>query len=289
MAYGKKTYRYRNAIEVEESHSGRYGAPGQERIKKKKPTPEQMEKVNLRNKEKLCRRKLRKWFRKEDIWATLTYEVKERPQDMKTAKDQFKDFVDEVREEYKKRGYILRWIRNIEVGTKNAWHTHVILNRIPDTDLIIAQAWPHGEVDMKPCYKKGEFRELAAYITKTPKTEKRLREASYSTSRNMPLPEPEKKTVRKWETWGEDVRIPKGFYLDKDSYHEGINPVTGYKYREYTLLRIEEKEEERDDRRSIYRDKPKRTGKRNRKDHVPDADKEKKRGRPRKHPGSGGV
>lgn len=257
MAYTKVTYRSDNAEEIEEYHSGRYGAPGQERAKKKKPTPEQVEKVNQRNREKLCRRKLRKWFRKKDLFITLTYAVKERPTDMKTAKGHFKTFYKEVRAEYRKRGYVLRWVRNIEVGTKNAWHIHVIMNRIQDTDLIVAAAWPYGEVDITPCYKKGDFKDLAAYITKTPKTEPRLREASYSTSRNLPLPEPEKKTITRWDTW-KDIRIPKGFYLDKESYHEGINPVTGFPYREYTLFRIKEKEEQDADRRNLYRDKPKR-------------------------------
>ena len=49
MAHKRKTYRYRNAVEVEEYHTGRYGAPGQKRKEKAKPTPEQMEKVNQRN------------------------------------------------------------------------------------------------------------------------------------------------------------------------------------------------------------------------------------------------
>ena len=42
MAYKRKTYRYKNAVEIEEYHTGRYGAPGQERKGKSKPTPEQM-------------------------------------------------------------------------------------------------------------------------------------------------------------------------------------------------------------------------------------------------------
>lgn len=276
MAYNVVRYRSVNATEVEEYHTGRYGAPGMERVKKKKPTPEQVEKVNQRNKEKLCRRRLRRWFRKNDLFVTLTYAVEERPPDMETAKKQFKDFYTEVRKQYRKRGYELRWICNIEVGTRNAWHVHVILNRITDTDLIVSEAWGHGTVDMKPCYKEGTFRELAAYITKTPKTEKRLKEASYSTSRNLPLPEPEKHTVTRFETWDE-IRVPKGFYLEKESYHEGINPVTGYPYREYTLLRIKEKEEKDAGRRNLYRHKHKGTGPRKRKGHVPDACRPAKR------------
>lgn len=278
MAYEQKTYRYRNAIEREEYHSGKYGAPGMKREKKKKPTPEQMDKVNQRNKEKLCRRKMRKWFRKEDLFVTLTYAVKERPPDMHTAKDHFRDFAKAVRRKYRKQGYELRWIRNIENGTRNAWHIHVVMNRIPDSDLIVAAAWPHGEVDIKLCYKQGEFRELAAYITKSEKTEPRLKETSYSTSRNLPLPEPEKSVVTRWDTWDEGaVKVPPGFYLDKESYHEGINPVTGFPYREYTLLRIKEKEDEDAARRNLYRDKPKRVRKRNRKNAVHVADKAEKR------------
>ena len=118
MAYKRKTYRYKNAVEIEEYHTGRYGAPGQERKGKSKPTPEQMEKVNQRNKEKTCRRKLRKWFREEDPYLTLTYARQERPPDMKMAKKQFEKFVDCVRKEYRKRGAVLRWIRNIEGGDK---------------------------------------------------------------------------------------------------------------------------------------------------------------------------
>ena len=51
-------------------------------------------------------------------------------------------------------------------------------------------------------YQKGEFEKLANYITKTPETDKRLREANYSASRNLPVPEPEKKVYKHWKTWG---------------------------------------------------------------------------------------
>ena len=71
MAYEGKRYHLRNAIEVEEYHSGRYGAPGQKRVPRKKPTPEQIEKVNQRNKEKLCRRKLRQHFDVNDYFSDI--------------------------------------------------------------------------------------------------------------------------------------------------------------------------------------------------------------------------
>lgn len=252
MSYTRSTMRFKNVWEVSEYHTARYGAPGQLRQEKKKPTPEIMEKRNQYNRERLARWRLRMYFGPNDYFVTLTFRAKERPPDMTAAKKIFRDFCLKVGKQYKKRGYEIRWIRNIEVGTRNAWHIHLVVNRVPDTDIIIREAWPYGKVINQLLYERGEFRELAAYITKTPKTDSSLRETNYSTSRNMPLPEPEKKVYKHWKTWREfkkpedrdavdadyHVRIPKGFYLDKESYHEGINPFTGYKYRTYTLIRI---------------------------------------------------
>lgn len=238
MAYIQKKYRFPHAVEVEEYHTARYGAPGQKRQPKAKPTQEQIERQNQRIKEKKCRRKLRAYFEVNDYFVTLTYRKDERPPDMKKAAKDFGRFIRKLREAYRKRGRELRWIRNIEVGTKGAWHVHLVINRIPDADLLIRKAWPHGRVTHQLLYEKGEFRELAAYITKSPKTDSRLRDTSYSSSRNMPIPEPEKKLIH-WKTWRK-IKIAEGYYLDKQSLHEGINPVTGYPYRSYTLIKKRE-------------------------------------------------
>lgn len=241
MSYTKNIYEFNNAIEVEERHTYRYRSPGMKREKKKKLTPAQMKAVNQKNKEKTCRRKLRKHFEENDYFVCLTYEKEKRPSDMTEAKRDFSDAMKVIRREYGKAGYKVKWIRNIEVGTRGAWHIHLVINRIPDTDLILRKAWKKGKVICQLMYEKGEFKDLAAYITKTPETDKRLRETSYSTSRNLPLPEEKKKTYVRWRTWNK-IRIPKGYYLDKDSVHEGNNPVTGYPYREYTLLKLKRRE-----------------------------------------------
>lgn len=233
--YKRLTYIFPNAIEVYEYLDGKYGARGAPRRKKRKATPEEMKKRNQWNREKLARHKLRTWFRENDYLLTFTYRKSDRPPDMETAKKNFKKAYTEMRKEYRKRGYELRWMRNIEVGTKGAWHIHVVVNRIPDADLIAKKAWTHGGVDIKLLYEQGEFAELAAYITKTPDTDPRLKEASYSTSKNLPVEEPKEKRFARW------VKEPKekeGFYIDKESYYEGVNPVTGYKYRYYTMVRI---------------------------------------------------
>lgn len=264
MAYKKKTWEFRRAIEVMEYHTARYGAPGQKREKKKKPTKEDMEKVNQYTKERKARHRLRKYFYKNDYLSCLTYRVDARPTDMKEAKKDWSAALGIIRREYKKRGEPLFWMRNIEVGTKGAWHIHLVINRIPDTDVILKKAWTKGKVVNQLLYEQGEYKELAAYITKSPRTDNRLKDADYQPSRNMPLPEPKEKIYLHWKTWNK-IKIPEGYYLDPDSVHEGENPKTGYPYRTYTLLKLGEDTEER----SSEKKKQRRAKKHEKRKHIP--------------------
>lgn len=63
----------------------------------------------------------------------------------------------------------------------------------------------------------------------------RISESNYHSSRNMPLPEPK---VDKLVRWKSEPKPKKGYYISQ--IHEGINPVTGYKYRRYTMIRLKE-------------------------------------------------
>lgn len=237
--YKRLTYLFRDSIEIYEYLDGRYGAPGEKRGKKKKATPEQMKKRNQWNRERKARHRLKTWFHENDYLALLTYRREERPLNMKAAKEDFRKAVRIIRREYRKRGHELRWMRNIEVGPKGAWHIHLVINRIPDTDLILKKAWIYGRVTFKHLYEEGGFTDLAGYITKTPDTANRygenLVETSYQPSKNLPIREPERKELVRWP---KKPREKKGFCLDKTGFYEGINPVTGCRYRCYTLIRI---------------------------------------------------
>ena len=247
MATKRVSYEFEDVIEREEYHDGRYGAPGKKRAKKKEDTPEQVAKVNQYNKEKRARHLLRKYFRAGDWFATLTYRKEERPPNMSTAKKHFKSFIRKVKRWYQKNGFESFWIRNIENTTTNNWHIHLVINDVAEGNLlkVLNEMWPHGRVhDPKPLYKRGEFKDLATYITKDEKSTRKMigdnldhkvTEASYSRSRNM-HPDPPK--VDKLKRWEKEPRGKKGWYIEKESYFEGINPVTGYKYRHYTLIRI---------------------------------------------------
>lgn len=249
MATKRKKYelRHGDVIDVEEFHDGNYGAPGEKRNKKKKPTKEDMQKANAINKAKRARQRLLEYFSPDDIWATWEYQVENRPQSMDEALKDFQRAIRIVRKEYKKRGYELFWIRNIEKGTKGAWHIHIIVNKIEDTASILGRAWSKGgtwhiEIKRSKFYDE-DFTKLANYVTKDENTREkkkdgtyakpRLSDASYNTSRNMPLPDPK---VQKLVRWPKEPKPKKGYYIAK--IHEGINPKTGYKYRHYTIIRI---------------------------------------------------
>lgn len=252
MRIRRVTYDLGNVIERQEYLDGRYGAPGEKRAKKKKATPEEVEQVNQWTRERKARHRLRMYFKVNDYFFTLTYPKEERPADMKQAVKDFEDFYKYCKKEYRKRGEELRWLRNIECTPSGNWHVHVVLNRIQDTDLIIAAAWKHGKVRNKQLlYEKGEFRKLAQYITKNEKTQKKyvedgvldhkIKEASFSRSRNMPLPEPETDILYRWQ---KEPRPKKGYYIVKDTYFEGINKATGFPYRHYEMIRIRRTEDE---------------------------------------------
>ena len=173
MATKRKTYSLRQGevIDVEEYHDGNYGAPGKKRTKKAKPTKEQMQWVNAMNKARKARVRLLEYFNLGDCFATWTYEVQNRPPDMKAALKHFQAAMRFVRKEYKKRGKELFWIRNIECGTKGAWHIHLVINEIGDTVSILEKAWEHGITYCSAIRKNGkvydeDFSKLASYITK---------------------------------------------------------------------------------------------------------------------------
>lgn len=247
----RKQYRFKQGkiIDVEEYHDGRYGAPGCAREKKRNPTKEQIQRINAWNKARRCRQKMLEYFNPGDCFATWTYEVRNRPPDMEHALKDFQKAIRSVRKEYKKRGQPLYWIRNIEKGTKGAWHIHLIVNEIGETASILQRAWTKGgtwSIGIKNSkYFDEDFSRLSSYMTKDENSvekkadgnpaKPRISESNYNTSRNMPLPEPK---VDKLIRWKPEPKPKKGYYISQ--IYEGINPVTGYKYRRYTMIRFQE-------------------------------------------------
>lgn len=258
--YAKDSWYLINHIEHEYKYPGKYGAKGEKRRKKKKPTPEQVAKQNQYNREVRCRRLLRNNFYPGDYWVTLKYRSGAR----KCMEDFLKDirkFIRGMRREYKTRGEPLKFIYRLEIGRRGGLHAHIVINRLPGdayTDLVIRDAWrkvtPDGSVDYTTIREQGGGKDLAAYITKqageeiagqmklfTQKDQKRL--IRISSSRNLDRAEPMRKVYCHWTMKKILENGPKptpGYYIDKDSIRAGVNRFTGFSYYKYTEVRIDQ-------------------------------------------------
>lgn len=254
MAVKRKVYSLRggDVLEIEEFHNGRFGYKQQKRLKKKEVTPEQVAKQNRIQKAKNCRHKLIEYFDKKDLFITWTYKPSERPEDMQAALKDFQKAIRKVKREYEKKGKELFWIRNIERGTKGAWHIHLVVNEIGGSAAIVKDAWTKGGVWCETIGNQegsGEewYVRLSEYLTKSEKTvelkkdgtpsKPKIKESSYNTSRNMPIRPPEVERLKRW------YEVPlgkKGYVLAEIT--QDINQHTHFPWRKYTLIRTERRQ-----------------------------------------------
>lgn len=265
MAYEKKIWRFYYSNEIENSWAGQYGAKGEKRAKRKKLTPEAMEKQNQINRENAMRRLMKRNFYARDWFCTLKYPKGTRL-GMDKVREDIRNFLDKTRKKYKRRGKQFKFIYRIEIGKRGGIHIHIIINRIPDSDLLIASSWNCGTVNFQHIREQGGMRKLANYIVKKP-TEEIYKQISmfsekdqrkliaYSSSRNLVRPKPEKKVYKRRTLRKEIEQGPtpaKGYYIDKDSVVFGVNPYTGMSYLHYTEYRIGYGEEDDDAGQYLY-------------------------------------
>lgn len=230
----QKIYPFRNSIEVEEYIDGRFGARGEKRNPKKKATPEQVKRQNQFNKTKKLRRMMKANFFEDDLYWTLTFRKEQRPS-MDEAKEIWKKLQRKIREECNRQKRTFKWIVRIEKGSRGAVHIHLVMNAL-DKPSFVKNLWKEfGHARLEYMYEEGGFAKLAAYMTKP---DEEGEETYYSHSRNLPIPEPEVNMIS-GDIAEDDIKIPEGYYLDKESLVEGINPITGYPHRQYILLRWE--------------------------------------------------
>lgn len=247
-------WKFKNHIEYEYKYAGKYGAKGEKREKRKKPTPEQVKLQNQWLREKKMRRVLAANFEEDDYWICLKYPKGTR-KSLKEINDDMKKFMDNLRKDYRKCGSEMKLVIRKEIGKRGGIHIHIVANRIPgaDTDVMIRNRWkPFGSCNFALLYEQGGFRDLAEYIVKQPDEEQQKeldklpeedRKAliKYSSTRNLVRPVPERRlysnrTMRKMVQEG--PKAQEGYYIDAESVVSGINQFTGMSYLHYTEYRI---------------------------------------------------
>lgn len=254
MAYWKDTWKFEGSNEYEYKYAGRYGAKGEKRAKRRKPTPEQIKKQNQLNREKRMRRLIKQNFRPDDLWCTLKYPKGTRKPVREVKKD-LKRFLTAMRKHYRKLGEPFKFIYRMEIGKHGGIHIHILINRPrgrPDVDILIQDTWKHGRVYHENIKEYGGYQLLANYIVKQPDEEMegqmslfpekdRKKLIRYSSSKNLVRPQPERKTYRRWtmkRLLEEGPEPTPGYYIDKNSILSGVNRYTGMSYYQYTEYRI---------------------------------------------------
>lgn len=262
--YMKVTYDCGGIMDVQLYYPGNYGAPGKPRCRKQKRTPEDIARQNHTNRVNKVRRIILTNFRKGDWHLTLNYRKNERPETIEQAKDNLRKFLDGMRKVYKKSGYTFKYIGVTEIGKRGqALHHHLIIEDIKEmgTVQLVKQLWTHGGTFWSAMYEEGDFRDLASYIVK--KETKVGTWSTYTRSRgNLKEPKVDRQPMKR-KTWPEHPWIKKGYIMIKDSLVDGINPVTEYPYRHYSMRRIQNvtgKEIQENARNHLHRDHPPRTG-----------------------------
>lgn len=210
---------------------------GRKRRPKKNKTSDQQKKINDRQTARRLTRLMNANFDRTSLYITFSYRVQLRPTDGEELKRQEDKLLRDLRRIYKKEGRPFKYIWTAEVGGRGGVHIHMVVSDIDPR--MIRELWPYGWTNIRPLDGSGQYRRLAEYFIKyfqkTRGTDRQLQKKAYNASKNLIRPKPKTKP-EKWNTFSREVRVPKGWYLDKDSLREGVTE-DGYEFIYYTLIR----------------------------------------------------
>ena len=148
---------------------------GGKSIPREKKTREEIQGANMRQAARKLARKINANFMPGDWHVTLTYRDKPTKE---AAQECIANFLDRMRDRYKRRGHPLKYVLVTEYKGKRIHH-HIILNNINDgkktTADFVREIWKgKGNPKFVPLYDSGEYQTLAEYLIK--ETEKTFRE-----------------------------------------------------------------------------------------------------------------
>ena len=221
---------------IKNSYSSKSGAPGIGRQKKRKRTPEDMERQNRSNRARHVQLLILGNF-KEGWHITLTYAKDKRPKTPEEAKRNLQKFHRRMKTKFKKAGFEYKWLAVTEIGSKGAVHHHLILEDIHTEDFTtqkaVSECWAY-QTYFSMLYEESSYEELGEYLAKK-ETKEDIPGCKVSHSRNLELPKRQKKRMRS-KTWMLDPKIPQGWMLVKGSLFNGVNPYTGLPSQHYLIV-----------------------------------------------------
>ncbi len=228
----------KNMIEVTDYQSPKIYSRGKTRQKRKLPTPEEMKRNNERLAESKLRLLIDNNFSPGDYYLTLTY--REQPT-WEQAKKDIRNFIRRLSDRYKSKEKPLKYIYVVEGASRI--HFHLLINKAfeiyPDD---MEKLWPYGYFEQKIYQGKAEDAiRMASYFVKEIQSDEKAAvfKRRWTSSKNLIKPKEKVETLPSTE-WAKDIKVPNGYYLDKDSLYEGVN-MTGYPFRVYRLIKLRDK------------------------------------------------
>lgn len=215
---------------------------GKKRAPKKNETPEAQRKVNDRQLERKLTALLNANFNGDCWYITFDYAADKRPGSVKELKEHESKLLRKLRNLYKSQGLELKYIWTAEVGSRGGAHIHMAIS--PIDARLLRDIWEYGWTTLKPMDRSGQYSRLASYFIKyyqkTRGTDKAIQSRAYCCSRNLIRPAFEKRQM-KGNCFGLEVKVPKGWYLDKQAFGDsGIQygiTEDGYEYMYYILVK----------------------------------------------------
>lgn len=210
--------------------------PGEKRAERKKATPEEIERINQKNAERILAILMNRNFGPGDYHIVFTYSGPE------PSKEQARKDLEKLKRNlaklYREKGIVLKWISATEYENKRIHH-HVVMTG--GVDLAeIDEVWGKGYIRPTFLDDTGDYRKLAAYLIK--ETSKSFRKADavsrrrYNCSRSIVRPVVSEDEVSSAQMI--DLKPIPGYYIDQDSIYHGKNPLTGKPYVEYVMVSL---------------------------------------------------
>lgn len=241
MPYIKGTCRAGKTKEYCFYYSSRHHPPKMGRSPWTGSTSEAQKRVNRRQAERQLTRKMNANFSGSDLYVTFHYRKEDRPKDREEMRRQIRRLLDKLRRIYSKAKVKFKYIWVAEIGSRGAAHLHMVMSGIEIG--LIKKVWPYGHINIQPLDDTGQYRKLAEYFIKysdrTMGTDQALQGKRYNCSRNLITPKEKKRVVTSRKEYPDQIKIPAGWYLDKESVRSGIHEFTGYPYFYYTLVQLE--------------------------------------------------
>ena len=237
MPYMKMTCRAGKTKEIAKYYTYWLQPEGGKRSPRVNPTTEQQQKINDRHLVKRLTRLLNANFDENCWYITFDYKKEQRPESVEVLHKQEQKLLRDLRKIYKKENAVFKYVWTAEVGKRGGAHIHMVVSSVDIR--LLKNIWPYGWTTIKPMDSSGQYRRLAEYFIKyfqkTRDTDEQIQKKSYNPSKNLIRPVPKKKPMR-GKKFSYEIKVPRGWYLDKDSVRQGIT-ADGYEFMYYTLIK----------------------------------------------------